>query len=232
MLTKPSNGQKPSSSFSVAKTALSAWDFHVLQSCLLPPHNPLSTDPAADIPLINMHSIHLYTTSPSHYPNVFRPLAAERAIESTASLIDLALITNKVPIRNADWRPTICFDEWNVRDPVRAEGSKGAEERYTLSDALAVSVWLNVFVRRARWVGMACIAQSVNVISPLMTTTDGMLKRTTWWPLWLFSRFMRGWTVGVSVGCGVWEGKTEPAWLGRMKERAWLDVSAAVDEDG
>jgi len=209
------------------------WDHHVLQRCLQPPHNPLSTDPSANTPLISMHSIHRYTSSTEHLPNALAPLAAERAIEITASLIDLACISNKVPIHNEGWRPTICFDEWNVWDPIRAEGSHGAEERYSLSDALAVGVWLNVFVRQAKYVGMACIAQTVNVISPLMTTKDGITKQTTWWPLWLFSRFMHGSTISVRVGCGVWEkSKTEPGWVGGVMEQNWLDVSACVDSEG
>jgi alpha-N-arabinofuranosidase len=42
-------------------------------------------------------------------------------------LIDLARIENKVPptVR----KQTICFDEWNVWDPVRAPGEQGAEEK-------------------------------------------------------------------------------------------------------
>lgn len=177
-----------------------------------------------------MHSIHLYTSSSSHLPNVTAPLAAERAIEITSSLIDLARIENGVPPDQL--RPTICFDEWNVWDPIRAEGSKGAEESYTLSDALAVAVYLNVFVRKSRDVGMACIAQSVNVISPLMTTKDGIIKQTTWWPLILFSRFMRGWTVGAHVACGVYDGETSPQWVRGVKDMPWLDVSATLGEDG
>jgi alpha-N-arabinofuranosidase len=43
------------------------------------------------------------------------------------SLIDLARIENKVP--NTVPRQTICFDEWNVWDPVRAPGELGAEEK-------------------------------------------------------------------------------------------------------
>jgi hypothetical protein len=43
------------------------------------------------------------------------PKCAERAIEITAGLIDLARIENKVP--HTVPRPTICFDEWNVWDP-------------------------------------------------------------------------------------------------------------------
>jgi alpha-N-arabinofuranosidase len=203
------------------------WDYYTLKHCLLPAHSALST---SAVPLIDMHSIHLYTSSSSHLPNTTAPLAAERAIEITSSLIDLARIENNVPPSQP--RPTICFDEWNVWDPIRAEGSTGAEESYTLSDALAVAVWLNVFIRKSRDLGMACIAQSVNVISPLMTTKEGITKQTTWWPLYLYSRFMRGWTVGAHVSCGTYEGETAPVWLRGAMETPWLDVSAAVGEDG
>ncbi|THD00042.1 hypothetical protein EYZ11_000494 [Aspergillus tanneri] len=48
---------------------------------------------------------------------------------------------------------------------------------------------------------MACIAQNVNVISPLMTTKDGITKQATWCPLYLFSRYMRGWTISVHISC-------------------------------
>lgn len=204
-----------------------SWDYYTLKHCLLPAHSALST---SAVPLIDMHSIHLYTCSNSHLPNVTAPLAAERAIEITSSLIDLARIENGVPPDQL--RPTICFDEWNVWDPIRAEGSKGAEESYTLSDALAVAVWLNVFVRKSRDLGMACIAQSVNVISPLMTTNEKVIKQTTWWPLLLFSRYMRGWTVGTHVSCGTYEGETSPKWLRGAVDTPWLDVSATLGKDG
>jgi alpha-N-arabinofuranosidase len=128
----------------------------------------------------------------------------------------------------------ICFDEWNVWDPVRAPGEQGAEELYTLSDAPAVAVWLNVFVRQSKYVGMANIAQSVNVISPLMTTADGIVRQATWWPALLFSRYMRGWTVGCHARCGAYDGPTQLEWLQGVleQEASWLDVSAAVNEDG
>lgn len=104
--------------------------------------------------------------------------------------------------------------------------------RYTLSDALAVGVWLNVFVRQSKHVAMANIAQSVNVISPLMTTKDGLMKQTTWWPLLLFSKYMRGHTIRVHVSCPEYEGPTEPAWLRGTCDTPWLDVSASIGEDG
>jgi alpha-N-arabinofuranosidase len=79
---------------------------------------------------------------------------------------------------------------------------------------------------------MANIAQSVNVISPLMTTKDGLVRQTTWWPLLLFSKYMRGHTVGVHVSCPEYEGPTAPAWLRGTCETPWLDVSASIGDDG
>jgi alpha-L-arabinofuranosidase len=180
---------------------------------------------------ITMHSIHIYTSADHrHLPNVTAPRSAERSIQITSGLIDLARIERGVP----PWVPrqTICFDEWNVWDYRRAIPEQGAEEQYTLSDALAVGAWLNVFIRQAKDVGMACIAQSVNVISPLMTTKKGLWKQTTWWPLLLFTKYMRGETLGVHVWCGSDDGETEPGWIRSVAETPWLDVSASVDENG
>jgi len=42
-------------------------------------------------------------------------------------MIDVARIENKVSPSVP--KPKICFDEWNVWDPVRAPGNKGAEEK-------------------------------------------------------------------------------------------------------
>lgn len=104
--------------------------------------------------------------------------------------------------------------------------------RYTLSDALAVAIWLNVFIRQSAYVGMANIAQSVNVISPLMTTKTGIIKQTTWWPWLLFCKYMRGSALGVHVSCGEFEGATNPAWIRGTIETPWLDVSASIDAVG
>lgn len=195
----------------------SSWDHEVLKAC---------------IPFVDMHSIHIYTSDNEHLPNAVAPLSAERAIEATAALIDIARIENKIP--SSVPRTTICFDEWNVWDPIRAPGEEGGEELYTLSDALAVGIWLNVFVRQSKYVGMANIAQSVNVISPLMTTKNGIVKQATWWPLLLFSKYMRGWTIGVHVRAGAYDGVTNPVWLQGVLDQgaSWLDASACVTEEG
>ena len=217
-----------------------------MKHCLKYDQHTLGGDTTAN--LIDMHSIHIYTASDDPVKNAVAPRSAERAIEICASLIDLARIENGVPAHLP--RQTICFDEWNVWDPKRAPGDQGAEEKYTLSDALSVAVWLNgrrdppfsgtshtderfaVFVRQSKYVGMANIAQSVNVISPLMTNKDGLMKQTTWWPLLLFCKYMRGWTIATHVSCASYEGPTEPKWMQAAVDVPWLDVSAVVSEDG
>jgi alpha-L-arabinofuranosidase len=93
-----------------------------------------------------------------------------------------------------------------------------------------VAIWLNVLVRQSKYIGMANIAQSVNVISPLMTTKEGLVKQTTWWPLLLFSKFMHGSTLAVHVQCGEYEGPTKPQWIRAAIETPWLDVSASIHE--
>ncbi|KAK4145108.1 glycoside hydrolase [Dichotomopilus funicola] len=210
------------------ESGFSSWDHHVLQHCLRPDMHALGGTKS----LIDMHSIHLYTADgTAHLPNATAPRAAERAIQMTSALIDLARIENRVPPTVP--KPKICFDEWNVWDPSRAPGEQGAEEKYTLSDALAVAVWLNVFVRQAGEIGMANIAQSVNVISPLLTSPNGLVKQTTWWPLLLFSRYMRGQTIALHVRGQEYTGPTKPTWLrGTGMETPFLDCSAVKGSDG
>ena len=210
------------------ETGHSEWDFHTLKECIRYDLHGLGGDMTAS--LIDMHSIHIYTASEDPVKNAVAPRSAERAIEICAGLIDLARIQNGVPTSVP--RQTICFDEWNVWDPKRAPGEDGAEEKYTLSDALAVAIWLNVFVRQSKYVGMANIAQSVNVIAPLMTTPEGVIKQTIWWPLLLFCKYMRGTTIATHVSSAAYEGETEPKWLAAAKDTPWLDVSAAIGDDG
>lgn len=79
---------------------------------------------------------------------------------------------------------------------------------------------------------MANIAQSVNVISPLMTTKEGITKQTTWWPLLLFSKHMRGQVIATNVRSPEYEGPTEPNWIRGAIETPYLDVSATIDDNG
>ncbi|KAJ5731818.1 hypothetical protein N7493_003299 [Penicillium malachiteum] len=205
------------------KDGHSDWDRYVLQECLK---------------ITDLHSIHIYTFDMEHYPNVTSPKSAERAIEITAALIDLArtevdyeTFPRFVTKPKTAHRPKISFDEWNIWNPIRAPGDKGAEEKYDVSDMLAVALWLNVFVRQAKHIGMATIAQSVNVIAPLMTTEQGIIRQTTYWPLLLFSKYMRGQSLAVHVRSPTYTGRTSPEWLESTMDIPMLDVSAALSDD-
>jgi alpha-L-arabinofuranosidase len=173
--------------------------------------------------------------------NCTGPLAAEHAITLTASLISLARLDPNTHVWPAVYTqhpkkatvPTICFDEWNIWDVTRAPCEDGAEEYYTLSDALALAVWLNVFVRQSKHLGMCNIAQSVNVISPLITTDTGIIKQTTYWPLLLFAKYMQGKTIAVHLSCKeLKQERTNPEWIASTMRTPWLDVSAARGDDG
>ncbi|KAF8182674.1 glycoside hydrolase family 51 protein [Pholiota molesta] len=188
-------------------------------------------------PVVDFHSVHLYTVSEGkHAVNVMGPAAAEKGLEITRALIDLAKIEHGL-----SKELTVCFDEWNVWDPVRAPGEKGAEEHYDLSDALAVASWLNVFVRKADIVKIACIAQSVNVISPIITSPTGLFRQTTYYPLKLFSTLMRGASLAVHVTTPspaqhVYSGPTVPKFVHDLtvhtpdaaKLTKYVDVSAVL----
>ncbi|KAG5719495.1 putative alpha-N-arabinofuranosidase C [Termitomyces sp. T112] len=191
-------------------------------------------------PVVDFHSVHLYTVSEGkHAVNVMGPAAAEKGLEITRALIDLAKIEGGLCKEL-----TVCFDEWNVWDPVRAPGEKGAEEHYDLSDALAVAAWLNVFVRKADIVKIACIAQSVNVISPIITSPTGLFRQTTYYPLHLFANLMQGTSLDVFVSAPspstFYTGPTVPKFVQDLTKHTpdaakltkYVDVSAVLSRDG
>ncbi len=124
----------------------------------------------------------------------------------------------------------LSWDEWNVwyRNKVMDGRWEHAphllEEVYNLEDALVVAQWLNVFLRRCDVLQIACLAQLVNVIAPIMTTTDAMLKQTIFYPLMLMARYARGRSLAVSTQAPMVES-------GSFGDLPALDVSACHDPD-
>ncbi len=191
-------------------------------------------------PLVDFHSVHLYTGSPDYYSNVFAPHLAERALRVCGGVIEGVRYQQgiKHPIH-------VAFDEWNVwfragNPPwdqwVDVDGK--LEERYTLADALAVATFLNAFIRHCSTVRMANIAQLVNVLAPIMTKPVGLVRQTIFHPLHLYSRHMRGDAVDVYVDCELHElsaeDETSP-WPHRVADLGpfkLLDVTAVRDRSG
>lgn len=99
----------------------------------------------------------------------------------------------------------LSFDEWNVWYHVEAEDSKRMqqqpwgiapallEDHYNFEDALLVGLMLITLVKHADRVNMACMAQLVNVIAPIMTETDGPAwRQTIFYPYLHMSKYGRG----------------------------------------
>lgn len=99
----------------------------------------------------------------------------------------------------------LSFDEWNVwfhsneadDDIMKNHPWQKApallEDIYTFEDALLVGLMLITFIKHADRLKMACMAQLVNVIAPIMTQTDGSAwKQTIYYPYLHASKYGRG----------------------------------------
>lgn len=121
----------------------------------------------------------------------------------------------------------IAVDEWNVWYRARGatlEERNNLEEIYNLEDALVVAMHFNAFIRHARTVKMANIAQIVNVIAPIFTNPDGLFLQTIFHPFEIYSR-----TCGPIALDPFWEGATFSG--GDYSGLRALDVAATLDEE-
>lgn len=99
----------------------------------------------------------------------------------------------------------LSFDEWNVWFHAMQEDSETMEKRpwqiaphllediYTFEDALLIGLILITFLKHSDRVKMACLAQLVNVIAPIMTDNEGgAWKQTIFYPFMQVSKYGRG----------------------------------------
>ena len=127
--------------------------------------------------LVDFHSVHLYTGSEDYWDDVLAPHAAERAISTATALLRRAAYTQGLARA-----PRLVYDEWNVWF---RQMTDGLEERYVFQDALAVGVYLNIFVRNCAWVSMANMAQMVNAIAPIVTSPATAVAQPIYYPFLL-----------------------------------------------
>ena len=100
----------------------------------------------------------------------------------------------------------LSFDEWNVWFHTREADDEFMEkdpwhiapplleDQYNFEDALLVGLMLITLMKHADRVKMACMAQLVNVIAPIMTEKDGgkAWRQTIFYPFMHASRYGRG----------------------------------------
>ncbi len=123
-------------------------------------------------------------------------LAMDRQIEEIADVCDTVRAHKRSPKQLF-----LSFDEWNVW--YRARGGDFAdghgkpaphllEEQYNLEDALLVGGLANSLMRHSDRVKVGCLAQLVNVIAPIMTNENGILRQTIYYPYAWAIQYGRG----------------------------------------
>jgi alpha-N-arabinofuranosidase len=175
---------------------------------------------------VDYHSMHYYAGNRDGDTASYLALSAE--FESYVAT--LAGVLRYVKARNRSKHDVqLSWDEWNVWYKDHSfngqwtEAPHLSEEIYNLEDALVMAQWLNVFLRKSDVVKIACVAQIVNVISPLTTTRDAILKHATYYPLLLFSKLASGVALDVNV-------KSPTYQTDKFGEMPLLDVSSSYDE--
>jgi alpha-N-arabinofuranosidase len=143
-------------------------------------------------------------------------------------------------LRRSSKRLWLSFDEWNVwyraRDGQATDGRRTVapkllEEVYNLEDALLVGGFVNTLLRNSDRVRVACLAQLVNVIAPLVTNDAGVLRQSIYYPYAWALRYARGRVLDVRV-----ESETYPiaaaglqADFARNDQVPFVDVVATID---
>ncbi|MCE2472203.1 MAG: alpha-N-arabinofuranosidase [Anaerolineae bacterium] len=178
--------------------------------------------------LVDYHSMHYYADNDADDTASY--LAHSAALEDYVDTVAAVLRYVKAKTRSKH-EVYLSWDEWNVWYKARSEDDRRGkwteaphliEEVYNLEDALVVAQWLNVFLRRADVLKIACIAQIVNVIAPILTKSDDMLKQTIYYPLLMFSQMASGNSLDLLVESPRYETKN-------YGDMPLLDVSAAYD---
>jgi alpha-N-arabinofuranosidase len=144
-------------------------------------------------------------------------------------------------LQRSNKRLWLSFDEWNVwyraRDGAAVDGRGAAaprllEEVYNLEDALLVGGFVNTLLRNSDRVRVACLAQLVNVIAPLVTNDQGVLRQSTYYPYAWALRYAKGRVLDLRV-----ESETYPISpkglqpdFARAGDVPFVDVVATLDE--
>ena len=152
------------------------------------------------IDLLSMHRYYMYSASRK------RPLedflgSADDMCEYIGTLkATIEYVRAKERSRK---RVGISFDEWNIwtvnaprSEPLWKQAPHLLEDVYTFQDALVFAGLMNTLLNNCDAVRMACLAQLVNVIAPVMTQKGGgTFRQTSFYPFCYLSNHARGETV-------------------------------------
>jgi alpha-N-arabinofuranosidase len=119
--------------------------------------------------------------------------------------------------KRSDKKIGLSFDEWNVWYHFRKENEMPPkwtspraidEEEYNQADAVLVSGMLCTLLNNVESVKIACIAQLINVIAPIITVPGGdVMIKSIYYPFEYASNYLRGDAVEFSIDCPTYECK-------------------------
>jgi alpha-L-arabinofuranosidase len=145
--------------------------------------------------------------------------------------------------RRSDKAITISFDEWNVwylesrfvgeqNLPLQRDAPRIVEDVYSGLDAVVVGDLLVTLLNHADRVPVACLAQLVNVIAPLVTNESGVLRQSTYYPYSWALRYARGRVLVLRVESDTYQikGTGLQADFARDADVPFLDLVATLDE--
>lgn len=130
---------------------------------------------------------------------LYGPFAGEKALRSKVD--DLIGLIGQYPETVTDFSPwyrfpprqgpiRLALDEWNIWD-FKPDETYGLLQTYNWRDALWTASVLNLLISTPE-IGMANLAQSVNVIAPIVAEKDGNWYQTIAYPLLHYRRLMTG----------------------------------------
>lgn len=133
-------------------------------------------------------------------------LDMDRFIKTVAGICDKVQAEKKL-----DKQINLSFDEWNVWFHSNEADKKlerwqiappQLEDIYTFEDALVVGCLLITLLKNSDRVKIACLAQLVNVIAPIMTENGGdVWAQTIFYPFMHASKFGRGKAMNIKTEC-------------------------------
>ena len=143
-------------------------------------------------------SMHTYYGDRDRDPETFlaNNLDMDRFITDVANICDFVKAK-----KHSNKTIHLSFDEWNVWYHSNEQDQKlqrwtraphQLEDVYDFQDALLVGSMLITLLRHADRVKIACLAQLVNVIAPIMTSDTSCWRQTIYYPYWLTGKYGRG----------------------------------------
>lgn len=178
-----------------------------------------------------------YISLHNYYGNHADDTAAyfAQALDMDRFIKTVAAICDEVKAeKNSDKTVNLSFDEWNIWFHSNEQDKKIdkwqvapplLEDIYNLEDAVVLGNLLITLIKNSDRVKIACLAQLVNVIAPIMTEIGGRVwAQTIYYPFMYTSQHGRGTALDVECVCGAYD-------AGDKKDIPYIDSTAVISED-